>query len=81
MQDLAFRAPPSLAITEGATTPPATKGVTAWSTVLGKLLVWNGAAWVSVAPAFIALSTALTAVVDVQVLSGTWPEITVITYV
>lgn len=47
---LAPRAPPSLAIAEGATTPSGVSaGALVWSTTIGGLLVWNGVQWVAVA--------------------------------
>ena len=50
MQDLAFRALPSLAIAEGATTPSGgLVSAQAWSTTALKVLVWNGATWQALA--------------------------------
>ncbi len=46
MKDLSFRAPPSLAIAENATTPTGALGAEIWSTTASKKLVWNGTAWV-----------------------------------
>lgn len=44
--NLAFKAPLSLAISAGATTPnPGVVGVTAWSTTLVRQVVWNGTSW------------------------------------
>ena len=50
MRDLAFRAPPTLAVAENATTPTGRTGALIWSTTAGKLLVWDGAKWASPAP-------------------------------
>jgi hypothetical protein len=50
-QDLGFRAPPSLAIAHGATTPdPGALGVVAWSTTTGGRVAWDGTAWRSIEP-------------------------------
>lgn len=50
IKDLAFRAPPSLAVAIGATTPnPGVPGVEIWSTTEGEKLVWNGSSWQSMA--------------------------------
>lgn len=46
IQAVAFEAPVSYAIAEGATIPnPGVVGVTVWSTSLNKLVVWNGSTW------------------------------------
>jgi hypothetical protein len=82
MQEVAFRAPPALAINEGAVTPDGgLPGAQAWSTILGKVLVWSGTAWVSLAPAFIAFSAALTIVTAVQPLPGVTDGFTLLNYV
>lgn len=45
-KQLGYRAPPSLAIAEGAGTPnPGLPGVEVWSTTLGKLVHWTGTQW------------------------------------
>jgi hypothetical protein len=45
-KNLNFRAPPALAIAEGATTPdPGIMGVSVWSTTLLKPVVWTGSLW------------------------------------
>jgi hypothetical protein len=41
MQDQALRVPPTLAIAEGANTPAAANGATAWSSTTGRLMVFN----------------------------------------
>lgn len=44
--NLAFAAPPALAIAEAATTPnPGLVGVSVWSTTLGKPVYWDGTKW------------------------------------
>lgn len=46
LKQLGFKAPPSLAIAEGATTPnPGSPGVVCWSTTLGKRVTWTGSLW------------------------------------
>ncbi len=46
LKQLGFKAPPSLAIAEGATTPsPGIAGVICWSSTLGKLVYWTGSLW------------------------------------
>ena len=45
MQDLGLRAPPSLAIAEGATTPTGAAGAVVWSTTTAKPLYWDGSKW------------------------------------
>ncbi len=48
MKDLSFRAPPSLAIAENASSPaPSLPGIEIWSTTAGKKLVWDGSSWVA----------------------------------
>lgn len=45
-KNLRFEAPPSLAITEGATTPnPGIEGVSVWSSTLAKPVYWTGSLW------------------------------------
>lgn len=49
-RDLSFRAPPSLAIASGASTPnPGVAGAVVWSTTTSSLLAWNGSTWQPVA--------------------------------
>jgi len=45
MKDLSLRAPPSLAIAEGATTPTGAAGAVVWSTTAAKPLYWDGSKW------------------------------------
>ena len=46
---LSFKSLPSIAVSEGATTPnPGTTGVWAWSTTLSKPVYWNGTLWSSI---------------------------------
>lgn len=46
LKQLGFKAPPSLAIAEGATTPnPGLPGVSCWSTTLGARVTWTGSLW------------------------------------
>lgn len=45
-KQLGFKAPPALAIAEGATTPnPGIVGVSCWSTTLAKPVYWDGTIW------------------------------------
>lgn len=47
-KNLNYQAPPALAIAEGATTPAlgaTMRGVSVWSTTLGKPVYWTGTAW------------------------------------
>jgi len=50
MRDLSFRAPPTLAVAENATTPTGRTGALIWSTTASKLLVWDGSKWAAPAP-------------------------------
>lgn len=45
MKDLSLRAPVSLAIAEGATTPAAANGALAWSTATSRVMQFNGTSW------------------------------------
>ena len=46
-KELAFKAPPALAVALGAVTPdPGVTGAVVWSTVTLSLLQWNGSSWV-----------------------------------
>lgn len=45
MKELAFRAPPSLAVAINATTPAGVLGAEIWSTTANKKLVWDGGRW------------------------------------
>jgi hypothetical protein len=46
MKGLSFRAPPALAIAEGASTPdPGIVGVSVWSSTLAKPVYWTGSLW------------------------------------
>lgn len=45
MRELAFRAPPALAVAENATTPTGLLGSEIWSTTSNKKLVWDGSKW------------------------------------
>lgn len=48
-KSLRFESLPSLAISEGATTPnPGVSGVWVWSSTLSKPMHWNGTKWTSV---------------------------------
>lgn len=45
-KQLGFKAPLSLAIAAGATTPdPGSPGVEVWSTTTSQKMVWSGSAW------------------------------------
>lgn len=59
MRDLALRAPPTLAIAEGATAPdPGFDGAVAWSSTTGRQMVWNDTtnAWHSYTPVHVGSS-------------------------
>lgn len=45
MKELAFRAPPSLAVDINATTPTGLLGAEIWSTTANKKLTWDGSRW------------------------------------
>lgn len=48
-KDLGFRAPPSLAVAVGATTPnPGVSGALIWSTTASAPLVWDGSKWAAI---------------------------------
>lgn len=46
---LSLKQPPSLAVSENATTPTGAAGVQIWSTIASKLLFWDGSKWAAFA--------------------------------
>lgn len=66
MKDLSFRAPPSLAIDIGDSSPSASAGTIIWSTISNSILIWNGTNWIASGGGGAGLEVSETAPVGVE---------------
>ncbi len=71
---LNFKAPPSLALVEGATTPSGgVVGAACWSTTLGRLMYWNGTLWTATrSTAFSAPTLTNNTVITTETIVARW---------